>query len=98
MSKSPINLVADIGGTNIRLGLVNNDGSTGEIKTYQCDRFNSLADVICEYLALQDCFTFTSGAVPRVSLSTRAPKAAGLILTHSVLVTVVSTVRTLVNI
>jgi len=55
MSKSPINLVADIGGTNIRLGLVNNDGSTGEIKTYQCDRFNSLADVICEYLALQDC-------------------------------------------
>ena len=55
MSTSTINLVADIGGTNIRLGLVNNDGSTAEIKTYQCDRYNSLADVICEYLALQDC-------------------------------------------
>jgi glucokinase len=55
MSSSTINLVADIGGTNIRFGLVNNDGTTGDIKTYQCDKYNSLADVICEYLALHQC-------------------------------------------
>jgi len=50
-----INLVADIGGTNIRFGLVNNDGTTCEIKTYQCGAYKSLADVMRVYLDRHDC-------------------------------------------
>jgi glucokinase len=55
MSRTAINLVADIGGTNIRFGLVDDNGITNNIKTYQCDKYNSLADVIREYLAFHDC-------------------------------------------
>ncbi|MBA6338388.1 glucokinase [Colwellia sp. BRX8-7] len=54
MSESILNLVADIGGTNIRFGLVNDDGQTSDIKTYQCDQYDSLADVISVYLALHN--------------------------------------------
>jgi glucokinase len=45
-----INLVADIGGTNIRFALVNDDGTTCDIQTYTCGEYNSLADVIRVYL------------------------------------------------
>lgn len=45
-----INVVADIGGTNIRLGIVDDKGNTTEIQTYQCGRYESLADVIRVYL------------------------------------------------
>lgn len=55
MSESAINLVADIGGTNIRLGLVNEDGTTCDIQTYQCGEYNSLADVIRVYLNRVEC-------------------------------------------
>jgi glucokinase len=54
VSESILNLVADIGGTNIRFGLVNDDGQTSDIKTYQCDQYDSLADVISVYLALHN--------------------------------------------
>lgn len=54
MSESILNLVADIGGTNIRFGLVNDNGQTSDIKTYQCDQYDSLADVISVYLALHN--------------------------------------------
>jgi len=50
MNEASINLVADIGGTNIRLGLVNDDGATNDIRTYQCSDYNSLADVLRVYL------------------------------------------------
>ncbi|NQZ21969.1 MAG: glucokinase [Colwellia sp.] len=55
MSKPTLNLVADIGGTNIRLGLVNNDGTTGDIRTYQCGEYDSLADVLRVYLDRHEC-------------------------------------------
>jgi len=55
MNKQTLNLVADIGGTNIRLGLVSIDGTTGDIQTYQCGEFNSLADVIRVYLDRHQC-------------------------------------------
>jgi glucokinase len=55
MSESTINLVADIGGTNIRFGLVNDDGTTSDINTYQCDKYDSLADVIGVYLSSHAC-------------------------------------------
>jgi len=50
-----INLVADIGGTNIRFGLVNDDGTTFDIQTYQCGAYKSLADVMRVYLDRHDC-------------------------------------------
>jgi glucokinase len=49
---STINLVADIGGTNIRLAIAT-AGSTdniSEIETYQCKNFDSLQDVIKTYI------------------------------------------------
>jgi glucokinase len=44
-----INLVADIGGTNIRLAITKNNNIT-DIVTYQCANFPSLIDVIRHYL------------------------------------------------
>lgn len=44
-----INLVADIGGTNIRLAITENNNIT-EIVTYQCAEFPSLIDVIHHYI------------------------------------------------
>jgi glucokinase len=43
------NLVADIGGTNIRLAITKNNDLT-EIVSYQCANFDSLLDVIRHYL------------------------------------------------
>jgi glucokinase len=47
-----INLIADIGGTNIRLALADkaNKAKYKEIETYQCAQFDSLADVISLYI------------------------------------------------
>lgn len=50
-----INLVADIGGTNIRFGLVNDEGIVIDIKTYRCGEYRSLADVIAVYLERHPC-------------------------------------------
>jgi len=44
-----VNLVADIGGTNIRLAITENNNIT-EIITYQCADFPSLIDVIRHYI------------------------------------------------
>lgn len=44
-----VNLVADIGGTNIRLAITENNNIT-EIVSYQCANFGSLLDVIRQYL------------------------------------------------
>ncbi len=44
-----INLVADIGGTNIRLAITENN-NISEIVTYQCAEFPSLIDVISRYI------------------------------------------------
>ena len=45
-----INLVADIGGTNIRLAITDKDNNINEIKTYQCKDFPHLSNVIYHYL------------------------------------------------
>ncbi|MCP4987760.1 MAG: glucokinase [Colwellia sp.] len=47
-----INLVADIGGTNIRLAITDNNKLSGII-TYQCAEFPSLIDVIRRYIEEQ---------------------------------------------
>ena len=47
-----INLVADIGGTNIRLAITE-DNKLSAILTYQCAEFPSLIDVIRQYIKEQ---------------------------------------------
>lgn len=51
MSQSVFNLVADIGGTNIRLGIARANGEVNEITVYQCRDFDSLQAVVEHYLA-----------------------------------------------
>lgn len=50
--KNTINLIADIGGTNIRLALADQSCATKykDIETYQCAEFNSLAEVLALYI------------------------------------------------
>ncbi|WP_019026128.1 glucokinase [Colwellia piezophila] len=45
-----INLVADIGGTNIRLAITDKHNKLYEIETYQCQEFPHLSNVISQYL------------------------------------------------
>ncbi|HCM46482.1 MAG TPA: glucokinase [Colwellia sp.] len=45
-----INLVADIGGTNIRLAITDNNNNISEIETYQCQLYPHLSNVIHQYL------------------------------------------------
>ena len=56
-----INLIADIGGTNIRLALATEKLCTNTrdidihaIETYQCKEFSSLADVIAHYIEVKE--------------------------------------------
>ncbi len=52
VAKNTINLIADIGGTNIRLALADKSCKANykEIETYQCAEFASLADVLALYI------------------------------------------------
>ena len=49
MSKE-INLVADIGGTNLRIGQVPEEGATKDLVVYQCQDYTSLEQIIAEYI------------------------------------------------
>jgi glucokinase len=46
-----INLVADIGGTNIRLATTDKYNNLNDIETYQCQNFPHLSNVIYQYLS-----------------------------------------------
>ncbi len=48
-----VNVVADIGGTNIRLAIINSEQQLTAIEHYQCREFDSLAAVLADYFALQ---------------------------------------------
>ncbi|WP_286267289.1 glucokinase [Thalassotalea atypica] len=48
-----INLVADIGGTNIRIGLSDSSGNIDALSVYQCNQYPSLSAVISQYLSEQ---------------------------------------------
>ena len=52
MTINTINLIADIGGTNIRLALADKSCKANykDIETYKCADFNSLIDVLAFYL------------------------------------------------
>jgi len=45
-----VNLVADIGGTNIRLAITDKNNNISDIETYQCNKFPHLSNVIEQYL------------------------------------------------
>jgi len=45
-----INLVADIGGTNIRLGIANSISNVEHLTVFQCAKYDGLADVVRHYL------------------------------------------------
>ena len=50
MTSQFINVVADIGGTNLRIGVVNSVQGIEQLETYKCCDFHCLADVISHYL------------------------------------------------
>ncbi len=45
-----INLIADIGGTNLRIGTTTGMGEIDNLKLYQCNKFSGLAEIIQDYL------------------------------------------------
>lgn len=51
MGKLVTNLVADIGGTNIRIGISDEEGKISLLSVFQCGKYSSLADVLKAYLA-----------------------------------------------
>lgn len=51
---SVISLVADIGGTNLRIGTTDLDGNIYNLKLYQCNKFSGLAEIIQNYLSQMD--------------------------------------------
>lgn len=51
---SVISLVADIGGTNLRIGTTDLDGNIYNLKLYQCNKFSGLAEIIQDYLSQID--------------------------------------------
>jgi len=45
-----INLIADIGGTNLRIGTTSPEGSIDNLKLYQCGSFSGLSEIVQDYL------------------------------------------------
>jgi glucokinase len=50
MTMKIINLVADIGGTNLRVGILDAQGSAENLTVYQCGEYSGLAEIIKHYL------------------------------------------------
>ncbi len=69
-----INLVADIGGTNIRLAIADQFQQLSQISSYQCANFNSLAEVISLYLTEKELTEATlNGSVINACLAIACP-------------------------
>ena len=49
-----INLVADIGGTNLRIGTTDRTGVISNIELYQCNQFSGLAEIVEDYFTKID--------------------------------------------
>ncbi|REL26993.1 glucokinase [Thalassotalea euphylliae] len=50
MLENLVNIVADIGGTNLRIGIAQQDGSYHALTVYQCAKYASLAQVISDFI------------------------------------------------
>jgi len=66
---SMINLIADIGGTNLRVGTTDINGNIENLKLYQCNQFSGLAEIIQDYLSSFD----TEGAVINACFAIACP-------------------------
>lgn len=55
--KPAVYLVADIGGTNIRIAQTNTSNELNDIVTYRCEQFSSLFDVLSQYLKEKELFS-----------------------------------------
>lgn len=62
MNDSIINLVADIGGTNLRIGIVQSDNTVKELKVYQCNEYTGLDEIVKDYLKRQHIESTTINA------------------------------------
>lgn len=51
MENNSLNLVADIGGTNIRLGVAGDTGDISELTVFQCREYESLEAVLTQYIS-----------------------------------------------
>lgn len=54
MTTEKINLVADIGGTNLRIGISDEQGKLENIALYECNQYPSLSAVINHYISEQN--------------------------------------------
>jgi len=64
-----INLVADIGGTNLRIGTIDKKSSISHLELYRCSEFSGLADIIKNYLSKID----TSNAIINACFAIACP-------------------------
>lgn len=55
---APINIIADIGGTNLRIATTDSNQKIDNIKLYQCNLYSGLAEIVQDYLSGLD----TNGA------------------------------------
>ncbi|MBU2869587.1 glucokinase [Colwellia sp. E2M01] len=49
-----VNIVADIGGTNLRIGTVSTSGEVESLEVYRCADYQGLADIIQHYVSAQN--------------------------------------------
>lgn len=56
-SSTPIQLIADIGGTNLRIGITDHHNNISAIKVYQCNNYDSLHDIVADYIAQMGAIT-----------------------------------------
>lgn len=49
-SSSDIKLIADIGGTNLRIGITDQLNQITSIKVYQCNGYSSLQEIVADYI------------------------------------------------
>ena len=50
MTDQVINIVADIGGTNLRIGIVDDKGNVDLLTVYQCSEFTDLCSIVQTFL------------------------------------------------
>ena len=65
-----INLVADIGGTNIRLALIGQSGELSQLAKFECGKFNSLESILSHYIEQQKISDFKINACLAIACPT----------------------------
>jgi len=71
-----INLVADIGGTNLRIGTTDDDGKISSLSVYQCADYVGLAEIVADYIAVNNL----SGSIINACFAIACPVEQDLIV------------------